>query len=418
MDIIKLGSYFNPNSSDHHAVRDFNQLLKGWQKFLTAAITAISVPLLLGFGSVALFRILTKNFSAKSLNLGECTSELHSSASKTAKSSSSISPSSSQSPSSSSRTSSEETPTISSQSTSSIENDTIPQPSSSKFCVKFERLQNSFIIGKNLEFVKSIVPYLFEGHDPVYQLADGSPIPLEEGDYLVFLSTWDGDLPSPEDRKYNSGLFLPGTLIRELNVGESLQLKRNGQPFTLTLSEDALLQNGMSHQRLIENTEWLKYEENEGIPDEPGRLGKMPTKYPHISIRIKENKAQEALNAQIAQWLSRDEECHTFTLVTTIPEYVTGEDFTWDPNTVVKPANFAFEINKGFTIEIPGAKELALSFKGNHLFAHYKGIGGMTFGCFINLEDIGVTPYELLTKQVDKEQLQAGIFTIYLNLIT
>jgi hypothetical protein len=220
MNIKQLGSYFNPKSPEHHAVSNFKQL-KGWQKFLTAAITAISIPLLFGFGSVALFRVLTKSFSAKPLNLGESTSELHSSAAKTSKSSSSTFPSHSSAP-------------------------------------------------------------------------------------------------------------------------------------------------------------------------------------------------QTDLNSQIAQWLSKAEECHTYSFNASTQALTQVEGFTWDPQTTIQPTDAAVEADQGFYIDLHEAKELILSFKGRHLFAYYESQEGL-FGSCLNLDSLSVEPEELLSNAVDQTTLEFGIFFIRKN---
>lgn len=174
MNIKHFASYFNPKSSEHHAVEDFKQL-KGWQKVLTSTATAISVPLLLGFGSVALFRVLTKSFKAKPLNVNDNSTKLDQSAIKADKSRTSISGATELPPVPSRKASSTE-------SSSSIEEEAVaPHPSSGNFCIRYDRYTESFIIGKDRDFVKRKAPYLFEGHDPVYQLADGSPMPIEPG---------------------------------------------------------------------------------------------------------------------------------------------------------------------------------------------------------------------------------------------
>lgn len=400
MKIREFGSYFNPKSVEHHAVRDFTHL-KGWQQALTVIITAISIPLLFGVGSIALFRVLTKSFTAKPLNPQENGDSLERTASKTARSSSSISsssPSSSISATRSTHLTSWEEPFIA--------------PLPSKFCIKYDRSQTAFVIGSDLEFVKTRAPYLFEGHETTYQMEDGSPIRVRPGDYLVFVTTWIGERPTQQECAYEAGIYLPGSLIRDLKLGEALFLRCNGAPFTLTLSQDNRFQGTMNHERLVNMIEWNQYDEKHGTPEQPVLPGNLPTHYPHIKYTLADEKAAAELKAQITEWAESTEECRTFVFNVAAQTLDEISDFAWDTETEITPTDSLLEIEGSLSIDIPGAKELVLSCKGPHLFAHFKGIAGRTFGCCLNTEILGLKPADIIQKKVNQEMLATGIFVI------
>lgn len=195
-----------------------------------------------------------------------------------------------------------------------------------------------------------------------------------------------------------------------MKVGSTLQLLRNGQPYTLTLSVDLRLQRVYSHEEMIGRAETWMYDVYEGAAQEPVLSGRTPVRYPHIKFTIADKKAEAALKAQIAPWLSREDECLTYAFNVSTQKYEQRQDFTWNTDDRIRPTHFEFAKGQGLFIEIPGAKELILSIKGNELFAHYKGIGGMLFGCVLNLEEIGITPKELLEKEINLEQLKLGVY--------
>ncbi len=250
-----------------------------------------------------------------------------------------------------------------------------------------EEYADSLILDDDLIWNQKRAPYLFED----FNMADGTPIPLQAGDYLLKLKLVNShpELRKNDNLEERTGIYFPGSLIREMKPGQVLTLKYKGELIHITLLESGppIRYYGgheapcPSFQTLIESTEYLLYVKQHGLSSKPVPIKSLETakhdpfqgkRYEHPALVQRHKQKQANAERVKIQFLGAcnkaKEELVHYRFSNANNQFAT--DDTVDLSAALKqPAIAAWQIaSNHLYIELPGETEgIVLSLSETHL---------------------------------------------------
>lgn len=313
----------------------------------------------------------------------------------------------------------------------------IPKPSS-----KFSR-----IIDKPKEWIKGALPYqiLVQNRAPYLldlTMEDGSPIPLEPGDYLVQMEFENipwlklNSIGICSDHFGRDGFQLPAKLVKCLRADQPLTLHyqtggNRKAKIEIAISEELF----KKMDSIIEELENLYFNLNRGLSDDPMRLDtslaslEVPKSYPHPRDKMKKSGVE--LKAQLDEALK-------------FPGEITHYRFSKNENrfqqvnqfdlTAINPSPLRISINQSAICAVVSEGDLTLSIWADNLLIHHNShvpeflakqgltedqyLSGMKesnmpteVGCLINLKAFDIEP-GVIKANLERAVLKNGLFGI------